>query len=263
MEKSEIKIFENPEFGAVRTMKIDDIVWFVGKDVAKILGYSNSRKALIDHVDEEDKTDGVTIRDSIGREQNPVCINESGLYSLILSSKLPSAKKFKHWVTSEVLPSIRKHGAYMTDETFEQALQDPDKLIRILTNLKNERAKRKELESKIESDRPKVNFANAVVGSDSVISIGGLAKLLRQKGVDTGQNRLFRWMRDNGYLIKTGSDRNDPKQKYLDMGLFEIKKYALKNQDKPYMIKKTTKVTGKGQKYFINKILKEKSEENK
>jgi anti-repressor protein len=261
MEKSEIKIFENPEFGAVRTMEIDDIVWFVGKDVAEILGYDRPDNAIRSHVDSDDKL--MHQISASGQMRNMVIINESGLYSLILSSKLPSAKKFKHWVTSEVLPSIRKHGAYMTDETFEQALQDPDKLIRILTNLKNERAKRKELESKIESDRPKVNFANAVVGSDSVISIGGLAKLLRQKGVDTGQNRLFRWMRDNGYLIKTGSDRNDPKQKYLDMGLFEIKEYALKNQDKPYMIKKTTKVTGKGQKYFINKILKEKSEENK
>jgi anti-repressor protein len=261
MEKSEIKIFENPEFGAVRTMEIDDIVWFVGKDVAEILGYDRPDNAIRSHVDSDDKL--MHQISASGQMRNMVIINESGLYSLILSSKLPGAKKFKHWVTSEVLPSIRKHGAYMTDETFEQALQDPDKLIRILTNLKNERAKRKELESKIESDRPKVNFANAVVGSDSVISIGGLAKLLRQKGVDTGQNRLFRWMRDNGYLIKTGSDRNDPKQKYLDMGLFEIKKYALKNQDKPYMIKKTTKVTGKGQKYFINKILKEKSEENK
>lgn len=261
MEKSEIKIFENPEFGTVRTMEIDDIVWFVGKDVAEILGYDRPDNAIRSHVDSDDKL--MHQISASGQMRNMVIINESGLYSLILSSKLPSAKKFKHWVTSEVLPSIRKHGAYMTDETFEQALQDPDKLIRILTNLKNERAKRKELESKIESDRPKVNFANAVVGSDSVISIGGLAKLLRQKGVDTGQNRLFRWMRDNGYLIKTGSDRNDPKQKYLDMGLFEIKEYALKNQDKPYMIKKTTKVTGKGQKYFINKILKEKSEENK
>lgn len=143
---NEVQIFDNKEFGQVRTVTIDGEPWFVGKDVAKILGYSNTRKALADHVDEEDKTDGVTIRDSIGREQNPVCINESGLYSLILSSKMPNAKKFKHWVTCEVLPAIRKHGIYATDNVIDNILNNPDFGIQLLTKLKEERAARVEAE---------------------------------------------------------------------------------------------------------------------
>lgn len=143
---NEVQIFDNKEFGQVRTVTIDGEPWFVGKDVAKILGYSNTRKALVDHVDEEDKTDGVTIRDSIGREQNPVCINESGLYSLILSSKMPNAKKFKHWVTCEVLPAIRKHGIYATDNVIDNILNNPDFGIQLLTKLKEERAARVEAE---------------------------------------------------------------------------------------------------------------------
>ena len=131
-----IQSFVNENFGTIRTMLINDEPYFIGKDIASILGYSNPRKAIIDHVDEEDKTDGVTIRDSIGRAQNPVCINESGLYSLILSSKLPTAKKFKRWVTTEVLPTIRKHGMYANEETIEKMLADPDSIIKILTELK-------------------------------------------------------------------------------------------------------------------------------
>lgn len=143
-----LKIFSNEEFGEVRTMVIDNEPWFVGKDVAKVLGYSNSRKALVDHVDDEDKMDGVTIRDSIGREQTPVFINESGLYSLILSSKMPNAKKFKRWVTSEVLPSIRKNGIYATDKVIDNILNNPDFGIELLTKLKEERAARVEAERK-------------------------------------------------------------------------------------------------------------------
>lgn len=143
---SELQIFNSEEFGKIRTVVIDGEVWFVGKDVAEILGYSNTRKALADHVDEEDKMDGVTIRDSIGREQKPVCINESGLYSLILSSKMPNVKKFKHWVTSKVLPSIRKHGIYATDKVIDDILNNPDFGIELLTKLKEERAARVEAE---------------------------------------------------------------------------------------------------------------------
>ena len=143
---SELQIFNSEEFGEIRTVAIDGEVWFVGKDVAEILGYSNTRKALADHVDEEDKMDGVTIRDSIGREQKPVCINESGLYSLILSSKMPNVKKFKHWVTSKVLPSIRKHGIYATDKVIDDILNNPDFGIELLTKLKEERAARVEAE---------------------------------------------------------------------------------------------------------------------
>lgn len=143
---SEVKIFNNEEFGEIRTVTIDGEPWFVGKDVAEILGYSNTRKAIADHVDNEDKTDGVTIRDSIGREQNPICIKESGLYALIFGSKLESAKRFKHWVTSEVLPSIRKHGIYATDNVIDNILNNPDFGIELLTKLKEERAARVEAE---------------------------------------------------------------------------------------------------------------------
>ena len=253
---NELQIFESPEFGQVRTVVIENEPWFVGKDVAKVLGYSNPRKAIIDHVDREDKTDGVTIRDSIGREQNPVCINESGLYSLILSSKLPNAKKFKRWVTSEVLPTIRKHGMYATEEL----LDNPDVAIAAFTALKAEREKRKLLEAKVEADKPKVIFAEAVDASQTSILVGDLAKLLKQNGVNTGQKRLFEWLRTNGYLIsRKGNDYNSPTQKSMELGLFEIKERTINNPDGSIRITKTPKVTGKGQVYFINKFLKDKA----
>lgn len=250
---NELQIFESPEFGQVRTVVIENEPWFVGKDVAEVLGYSNPRKAIIDHVDREDKTDGVTIRDSIGREQNPVCINESGLYSLILSSKLPNAKKFKRWVTSEVLPTIRKHGMYATEEL----LDNPDVAIAAFTALKAEREKRKLLEAQIEADKPKVIFAEAVDAAQTSILVGDLAKLLKQNGINTGQKRLFEWLRANGYLIsRKGNDYNSPTQKSMELGLFEIKERTINNPDGSIRITKTPKVTGKGQVYFINKFLK-------
>lgn len=253
---NELQIFESPEFGQVRTVVIENEPWFVGKDVAEVLGYSNPRKAIIDHVDREDKTDGVTIRDSIGREQNPVCINESGLYSLILSSKLPNAKKFKRWVTSEVLPTIRKHGMYATEEL----LDNPDVAIAAFTALKAEREKRKLLEAQIETDKPKVIFAEAVDAAQTSILVGDLAKLLKQNGINTGQKRLFEWLRANGYLIsRKGNDYNSPTQKSMELGLFEIKERTINNPDGSIRITKTPKVTGKGQVYFINKFLKDKA----
>lgn len=243
---NEIKIFKNDEFGEVRTLVIDNEPWFVGKDVAEILGYSNSRKAIGDHVDEEDKIDGVTIRDSIGREQKPILINESGLYSLILSSKLPAAKKFKHWVTSDVLPSIRKTGAYQKplsrDQLIAQALVEAQAIIG-------------EKDRMIEEMRPKEVFSDAVATSKTSILIGELAKLLKQNGVDIGQKRLFAWMRDNGYLMKSGSSKNMPTQKAMQLKLFEIKERIIVNGNGDNITTKTTKVTGKGQIYFINKFL--------
>ena len=256
---NEIKIFENAEFGSVRTIEINGEPYLVGKDVAEILGYANPRKAIIDHVDKEDKTDGVTIRDSMGRKQNPVCINESGFYSLVLSSKLPNAKKFQRWVTSEVLPSIRKHGAYMTEQTLEQAITDPDFLIKLATELKNEQTKRKELETKVAEDKPKVLFADAVETAHTSILVGDLAKLIKQNGVDIGQKRLFAYLRENGYLIKNGGSKNMPTQKSMEMNLFEVKERTINNPDGTVRITKTTKVTGKGQTYFINKFLGDKS----
>lgn len=236
----------------VRTIMINSEPYFVGKDVAQVLGYSNTRKALIDHVDSDDKTDGVPIRDSIGREQRPTLINESGIYSLIIGSKLPTAKRFKRWVTSEVLPAIRKHGAYAVDEL----LDDPDLAIKAFTALKEEREKRKALEAQNAVMIPKAVFADAVTTSDSCILIGDLAKLLRQNGVEIGQKRLFEWLRNHGFLIKRrGSDWNSPTQRAMEMGLFEIKETAITHSDGHVTISKTTKVTGKGQVYFVNRFL--------
>ena len=257
-EDNMIEIFKNEEFGEIRMVMVNNEPYFVGKDVASILGYSNPRKALIDHVDEEDKiqNDGVTIRDSIGRLQKPIVINESGLYSLILSSKLPTAKKFKRWVTSEVLPSIRKHGAYMTEETIEKAITNPDFLIKLATELKNEKEQRKLLEEEKKINAPKVIFADAVSVSDTNISIGSLSKLLKQNGINVGRNRLFEWLRENKYLISKGSDKNMPTQRSMEQGLFEVKEGTIGTPNGEVKLTKTTMVTGKGQQYFINRILK-------
>ena len=249
-----IEVFTNAEFGSVRTLTIDEKPYFVGKDVAEILGYVETAKAIREHVDEDDK--GVSVLDTPGGKQKMTIINESGLYSLILSSKLPNAKKFKHWVTGEVLPSIRKHGAYMTDSTLEQALTSPDFLIKLATELKTEKEKRQALEVQAEENKPKVLFADAVSVSNTSILVGDLAKIIKQNGVDIGANRLFAWLRDNGYLIKRkGTDYNMPTQYSMDLGLFEVKETAITHADGHTSISKTPKVTGKGQQYFVSKFL--------
>ncbi len=249
---NELKIFENAEFGQVRTVTIEGEIWFVGKDVATALGYVNSRKALADHVHEEDK--GVTKCDTLGGRQELSIINESGLYALILSSKLDSAKRFKHWVTSEVLPAIRKHGMYAVDEL----LENPDIAIKAFTALKEERDKNKALQKDIQRMKPKEVFADAVSASHTSILIGDLAKLLKQNGYETGQKRLFEQLRQEGYLIKGGSSRNMPTQISMDMNLFEVKETSITNPDGSVRVTKTTKVTGKGQQYFINRYLGER-----
>ena len=251
----EIQIFKNEEFGQVRTTLINNEPWFVGKDVAEILGYAKPRNAIATHVDDEDKK-GAPIKGDLGGTQEMTIINESGLYSLILSSKLPNAKKFKRWVTSEILPSIRKHGAYMTENTLEEALKNPDFLIKLATELKEEQNKRKALEEEKKLNAPKVVFADAVSTSKTNILVGELAKILKQNGVDTGQNRLFEWLRENGYLIKRkGTDYNMPTQRSIDLGLFDIKESVHLDSNGVNVITKTPKVTGKGQQYFINKFL--------
>ena len=243
--------YENSE---IRTVEKDGEPWFVGKDVAAVLGYTDTVNAIKRHVDSEDKA-GCQIATQFGIKETTV-LNESGLYSLILSSKLPNAKKFKRWVTSEVLPSIRKHGAYMTDQTLEQALTSPDFLIQLATQLKEEKEQRKQLEAKVEQDKPKVLFADSVSASKSRILVGELAKILKQNGVDTGQFRLFAWLRENGYLIKReGSDYNMPTQRSVEMGLFEVKQTIITHSDGHITTNKTPKVTGKGQVYFVNKFM--------
>lgn len=248
---NEIQIFSNKEFGNIRTVNIDGEPWFVGKDVANALGYSNNRKAISDHVGEEDKRDGVTIRDSIGREQNPILINESGLYSLIFGSKLESAKRFKHWVTSEVLPTIRKTGSYQSvpqgKELLALAVLEAQKTI-------------EEQNHKIKEMQPKAIFADAVSASETSILVGDLAKLICQNGYQIGQKRLFEWLRQNGYLMKCGSSRNMPTQRYLEQGLFEVKESNVQNPDGSIRITRTTKITGRGQLYFVNKFLGRKEE---
>ena len=234
----------------VRTVIINNEPYFVGKDVAEILGYTNPRQALKNHVDEDDK--GVSKCDTPGGKQDLVIINESGLYSLILSSKLPQAKEFKRWVTSEVLPTIRKNGMYATDEL----LDNPDFAIATLQKLKEEREAKKQLEAQIEADRPKVIFSDAVSASHTSILVGEFAKIMRQNGLNFGQNRMFAWLRENGYLIsRKGSDRNMPTQKSMELGLFEIKETTINHSDGHISISKTPKITGKGQLYFTEKIL--------
>lgn len=288
----EIQIFENAMFGKVRTIVIDNEPWFVGKDVATALGYTNPRDALAKHVDEEDRTKGMesrfatpsqesftsgedgtkgmeernvtpSIKDSLGREQYPVYINESGVYALVFGSKLPTARAFKRWVTHEVLPAIRKHGGYMTPEKVEEALMNPDVMIRLATELKAERQKRQALSkladeqgAQIAKMQPKALFADAVSTSETSILIGGLAKLIKQNGVDIGQKRLFQWMRENGFLIKNGADKNIPTQRAMEYGLFEVKERSIVGGDGANHVTRTTKVTGKGQIYFVNRFLK-------
>ena len=234
----------------VRTVTINDEPYFVGKDVATILGYSNTRDALSHHVDDEDK--GVAKLDTLGGRQNQTIINESGLYSLILGSKLPTAKEFKHWVTSEVLPAIRKHGAYMTDEKAFNVIHNADGLADLLQQAADQ-LKAKDIQ--IAEMKPKALFADAVSTSNSSILIGQLAKILRQNGVNIGQNRLFAWMRKNGYLGTRGSNRNVPTQRSMALGLFKTKETVINHSDGHTTVNITTKVTGKGQQYFINKFL--------
>lgn len=250
---NDIQVFNNPEFGEIRTVEINNEPWFVGKDIAVALGYKDTVNAIKAHVDDEDKA-GWQITTQFGAKETTV-ISESGLYALVLSSKLPTAKKFKRWVTSEVLPSIRKHGAYMTPETLEKMVLTPDFGIRLLTELKAEQDKRKALEATVEEQKPHVLFSNAVSASKTTILIGALAKLLKQNGINIGQNRLFEWLRQNGFLVKRGDNRNMPTQKAMEMGLFEVKESCHLNSNGCNVITKTTVVTGKGQCYFINRFL--------
>lgn len=253
----DMQIFNNADFGRIRATEIDGEPWFVGKDVAEALGYERATKAIQDHVDDDDK-DEIPIRDSIGRMQKTPVITESGIYSLIFSSKLPTAKKFKHWVTSEVLPAIRRHGAYLTDEKAFDVTHNSSGLADLLQQAADQ-LKQKDIQ--IERMRPKALFADAVATADTSILVGQLAKILRQNGVQIGQNRLFNWLRENGYLGKTGNNRNLPTQRAMDLGLFEIKESTFQNPDGSVRITRTPKVTGKGQIYFIEKLCGDAREE--
>lgn len=243
---NEVQLF-NFESHEVRSLLLNNEPWFVGKDVAEALGYSKARNAIATHIDSEDKKDA-PIQGTLGGVQEMTVINESGLYSLVLSSKLPSAKKFKRWVTSEVLPALRKTGQYQVKELSGQEL-----MAKALIEAQSVLAAK---DKQIEEMKPKVVFADAVATSHTSILVGELAKILKQNGIEMGQKRLFAWLRENGFLIKRkGTDYNMPTQKAMDLGLFEIKEGSYVNGSGVNITTKTPKVTGKGQQYFINKFL--------
>lgn len=246
---NELEIFKNEEFGEIRTITINNEPWFVGKDITNILGYQNGSRDINRHVDEDDR--GSTEMVSPSGVQKTTIINESGLYSLILSSKLPTAKKFKHWVTSEVLPTIRKHGAYMTDEKAFDVLHNAGGLADLLQQAA-EQLKQKDIQ--IERMKPKALFAEAVETSKNSILIGELSKIIKANGCDIGQRRLFALLRENGYLMKSGEAYNQPTQRSMNLGLMEIKKSTINNPDGSIRTTTTTKITGKGQVYFVNKF---------
>lgn len=248
-----ITLFRSAELSCnIRTISIDDEPWFIANDICESLEIGNPRSTLA-LLDEDEK--GVHSMDTLGGTQRLSIINESGLYSLILRSRKPEAKKFKKWVTAEVLPSIRKHGMYATGEKLMELLAQPENAIKVFRALKDEQDRRKELEAKVEENAPKVLFCEAVQASSNSVLVGELAKILRQNGVPTGQNRLFAQLREEGYLGKVGENYNLPTQRSMDMGLFEIKKWSFTDPNGVNVVKRTTKVTGKGQVYFVTKFL--------
>lgn len=240
----------------VRTIEINSEPWFVLADVCKALELSSPHK-VAERLETYERNQ-IPVTDSLGRNQNTTIINESGLYAVTMRSDKPRARRFRRWVTGEVLPTIRKHHAYMQDDVLEKALTSPDFLIQLATQLKSEREQRAQLEQKAEQDKPKVLFADSVATSETSILVGELAKILKQNGVNTGQTRLFAWMRDHGYLIKRkGTDYNMPTQRAMEVGLFEVKQTCITHADGHVTVSKTPKVTGKGQIYFVNKIMAE------
>lgn len=248
---SNIQIF-NYNSVEVRTIQKDGEPWFVLKDVCNVLHIGNSRD-VVARLDQDEK--GVGQIDTLGGKQEMTIINESGLYNVILRSDKPEAKPFRKWVTSEVLPTIRRHGMYATQDTVEKMLADPDTTIKLLETIKQERAARMALEAKAEADKPKVIFADAVSASHTSILVGDLAKLLRQNGVEIGQNRLFSFLREKGYLCSQGERYNLPTQRSMDRGWFQVKETTINQPNGSVRITRTVKVTGKGQQYFINLFL--------
>lgn len=248
----ELQIFSNSEFGEIRTITKDNEPWFVASDICRSLDLSNPTMAM-QRIDDDEKAKfnlGLS-----GGETN--CVNEYGLYSLALASRKKEAKDFKRWITHEVLPSIRKNGGYIAGQ---ETMPDEELMAKALLVANNKIAERDKIieqkQARIEQMKPKEIFADAVATSHTSILVGDLAKLICQNGVQIGQRRLFVWLRDKGYLIKSGSSCNMPTQRYIEQGLFEIKESNLVNPDGSVRITRTPKVTGKGQVYFVNKFLK-------
>lgn len=250
MNKLQVFSFEGKE---VRTIQKAGQPWWVLKDVCEVLEIGNSRDVTA-RLDEDEK--GVGNIDTLGGRQNVTVISESGLYNVILLSRKPEARQFKRWVTHEVLPQIRQHGVYLTTDKLEELMNDPDAWIQLLTVLKQERQEKAQLQLQVVRDKPKVVFADAVAVSDGTILIGELAKILKGNGIDIGQNRLFERLRQDGFLIKRqGTDYNAPTQRAMELGLFRVKETAITHSDGHVTISKTTKVTGRGQQYFVNYFL--------
>ena len=256
---NDIQVFNNEQFGDIRTAGTPQEPIFCAADICRALGYTNGPKAIKDHCDEGDITKRYTPTSS--GEQLMIFVTESGLYSLIFGSKLESAKQFKKWVTSDVLPTIRKHGMYATGETIESILNNPENAIVILQAMQKERKERiaaqqqvERLEQQAIEDKPKIIYADAVKGSTSSCLIGELAKMIAQNGYPIGEKRLFQWLRDNHYLCSYGERFNQPYQQYIEQGLFTMKQNVF-SVDGEMRTRNTTKVTGKGQIYFINKFI--------
>lgn len=246
--KSELEIFKNEDFGEIRTLLINDKPYFCASDIAKVLGYSNTRDAISRHCKGVVKSD-IPTNSGI---QTVSFIPEGDIYRLIVKSKLPSAERFETWVMDEVLPTIRKHGAYMTNDVIERTLTDPDYLIQLATALKEERQARLIAEQKIEEQKPLVEFADKVSNSSNLIDMGKMAKFLKDENINIGRNRLFEWLRKKDILMRN----NIPYQRYIDGGYFQVKESTFET---PYGTKtqQTTFVTGKGQIYITEKLRKE------
>ena len=248
---NEIQIFENEEFGRIRTLLIDGEPWFIGKDVTEILGYAKARNAVTAHVDEEDRTHALIQGGCSTGLQDTLLINESGLYSLILSSKLPGAKAFKRWVTSEILPTIRRTGGYVNDEELFISTYMPhaDDATQQLFRMSLQQIRR--LNEKIEHDKPLVDFANYVGKSETLIDMGAMAKLAEKEmeNIRIGRNRLFKWLREKGVLM----NNNLPYQRYIETGYFQVCDANGGSKEKPLIFPQTM-VTGKGQIYLINRL---------
>lgn len=244
---TELSVFENEQFGQVRTVQLDGEPWFVAADVCRALGHSNNRMAL-ERLDDDEK--GVSSIYTPSGEQNMSIVNEPGLYTLVLGSRKKEAKAFKRWITHEVVPSIRKQGAYLTPAVAEQVLSDPDLIIRMAQQIKDEREQRKRLESQIDEDKPFTDMGRFVYGCDRNVRIGDYAKLLPNAGIQIGPRKLHDWMKKNGYIAKD----NSPAQRYVDAGIFRARvvKGETAEQDPIYL---SLTITPKGQQFFIEKLL--------
>ena len=249
---NELQIFNSSEFGQIRTVTKEDKTYFVGNDVAKALGYTETAKAIRTHCKGVSEMDIPTN----GGIQKVKVITEGDIYRLVIKSQLPKAEEFESWIFDNVLPSIRKSGGYIAGQ---EQMSDSELMAKALLVAQKQIEQRNAIieqqKAKIEADKPKTIFADAVSASKTSILIGDLAKLICQNGYKIGQKRLFEWLRENGYLIKSGSSKNMPMQRYVEQGLFEIKESNVQNPDGSVRITKTTKITGRGQIYFVNKFI--------